>query len=89
MPLALPPPPPPFPDYHDGYWVTQVEEKETGEIVTWINDLHANPESRRVTVYAQARHDDFSMGKTLPITSMDAYFLVSPLTYGATLRYNF
>ncbi len=49
----------PFPDHHDGYWVTEFEDSETGERVTFVNDLHADPESRRVTVYAQARRGGY------------------------------
>jgi hypothetical protein len=52
------PEPLPFPDHHDGYWVTELEDPETGDPVIAINDVHADPETRQVTVYAQARRDD-------------------------------
>ena len=54
--------------------------------VGWRND-HWN-----VSICGKNLTDDEYAGltaATLPITGMDAYFLVPPRTYGATLRYDF
>ncbi len=42
-------------DYHNGYWVTKFRPEGARVAVTVINDLHYDPETRRVTVYAQMR----------------------------------
>jgi iron complex outermembrane receptor protein len=52
----------------------------------WRND-HWN-----VSVWGKNLSDNHYAGltaATFPITSMDAYFLAPPRTYGATLRYDF
>lgn len=46
---------------HDGYWVTEVEQPEVPMPITVINDMHIDTETRRVTVYAQAR----ALGQTV------------------------
>lgn len=40
---------------HDGYWVAKVKPPGLGPRITVINDMHVDPETMRVTVYAQAR----------------------------------
>ena len=40
---------------HDGYWFTEVDHPELPVTITVINDMHIDLESRRATVYAQAR----------------------------------
>lgn len=42
-------------DYHNGYWVAEVDLSWSPVPITAINDLHLDPETDRVTVYAQAR----------------------------------
>jgi hypothetical protein len=41
--------------YHDGYWVTVLEDTDQPGPVTAINDMHMNLTTRRATVYAQTR----------------------------------
>lgn len=50
----------PFPDHHNGFWRVTGEDPETSDLITIIGDVHvhADPDTRRVTVYAQARRDD-------------------------------
>lgn len=40
---------------HDGYWVAKMNPPGLGPRITVINDMHVDPETMRVTVYAQAR----------------------------------
>ena len=40
---------------HNGYWVTKVNPPGLGPKITVINDMHVDPETMRVTVYAQSR----------------------------------
>ncbi|MFT6050934.1 MAG: iron complex outermembrane receptor protein, partial [Halioglobus sp.] len=45
-----------------------------------------------ISVWGKNLSDNEYAGRTAatyPITSMDAYFLAPPRTYGATLRYDF
>lgn len=42
-------------DYHDGYWVTKVDVPDRPIALTVINDMHVDPATNRVTVYAQTR----------------------------------
>jgi len=39
---------------HDGYWVAEIQQEGMPLPVISINDTHVNPETGRVTVYAQA-----------------------------------
>ncbi|MEM6927768.1 MAG: hypothetical protein AAF602_12620 [Myxococcota bacterium] len=40
---------------HDGYWTTEVESADLPFPATVVNDMHIDAETRRSTVYAQAR----------------------------------
>ena len=40
---------------HDAYWVAKVDPPGIGPRITVINDMHVNPDTMRVTVYAQSR----------------------------------
>ncbi|NJL54556.1 hypothetical protein HC928_04675 [bacterium] len=42
-------------EYHDGYWVTEMENPDLPVPLTIINDMHIDAATNRVTVYAQAR----------------------------------
>jgi len=42
-------------DYHKGYWVAKLSPSWSPISVIAINDLHVDPQTNRVTVYAQAR----------------------------------
>jgi pimeloyl-ACP methyl ester carboxylesterase len=42
-------------EYHNGYWVTEMENPELPVPLTMINDMHVDPATNSVTVYAQAR----------------------------------
>ena len=46
---------------HDGYWVAKVAMPGFGPRVEVINDMHVDPETLRITVYAQSR----ILGRTL------------------------
>ena len=48
-------------NYHDGYWVTKVKLPNTIFKGTVINDMHIDPFTKRVTVYAQLQ----VLGKTV------------------------
>ncbi len=41
--------------FHNGYWVAELRPRWSPATINAINDLHYNPETNRVTVYAQAR----------------------------------
>ena len=40
---------------HDGYWVSKVKAEGTPFKVTIVNDMHIDPYTKRVTVYAQTQ----------------------------------
>ena len=42
-------------ELHDGYWVAEIPVEGLPTTIESIQDTHVNPETRRVTVYAQAR----------------------------------
>ena len=45
-------------DYHNGYWVTEMEVEGVPLPTTVINDMHVDPATNRVTVYSQTRIRD-------------------------------
>lgn len=42
-------------EYHNGYWVTEMENPDLPVPLTIINDMHVDAAANSVTVYAQAR----------------------------------
>ena len=42
-------------EYHNGYWITEVENPDLPVPLTIINDMHVDAATNSVTVYAQSR----------------------------------
>jgi len=42
-------------DLHNGYWVTKANPPGFGPRIAVVNDMHVDPDTMRVTVYAQSR----------------------------------
>ncbi len=42
-------------NYHDGYWVTKIKPPGSPFKLSVVNDMHIDPYSKRVTVYAQTQ----------------------------------